>query len=1017
MSSFDKVVKLACKPKANPPKSKYLEPIIAATWSEEGAVGDVCKALAPRFREPNAIVVFKALIVLHTMMRSGATDNVLGFLCSHDVLRLRNVSAGNWEGYQAPQNLQHYAIYLDSRIRAFSELKHDAIRVQAENNRDMRNSHVVDDELGINVSKYKAKSERSKPASAGVSRSKTVMGRKLRVMTVEKGLLRETKAVHRMIDALVECRFYLDDLEDELTITALRMLVKDLLILFQAGNEGVINLLEHYFEMSHVDAEAALKIYKHFCKQTEKVVEFLGVARKLQNLLNVSIPNLKHAPVSLASALQEYLDDPNFEQNRIEYRANKEAVDKGIVKETDARRSKHEDKPSTSSSTPSNATTPSTSTNKNVIDFFAAIEEEQPTMFNPQTNSPNSAYFQQNQIANPFVQRQITGMPMQQPGMMPQQTGMPMQQPFVAPQQTGFNPFGMQQQQQPQQQLLQPQATGHRPFSSFLPDSHSQPPFNGLNPGMNGMTGSASMGAMPQQPQMTGMPSLQVNGSFPNGQQQLSNTAGVQLPQFPGTTLRANALTPQMTGSNPFRASSVLPQTTGFQAAPFGQQQQQPFQSRPSDRSNNWSAAAFPADAVLRRVVVWRGRAAAARGACATRVGAARCDEEREPASAAGEDAPDGDEESIWASRTAPTAGTEGADADGAGDGVREAAEWPAEWSTQQQQNGQNGPLQLQTTGFGASLFGSGSQTGGMGSSLFGGASQQQQQQAGAGSSGLGFNSSALGAGPTDMSSVASSFAKSDQSNGQNNNASSSLFSGASSLNPQNTSTTITTTTSASLFSHATGISSQPTGLTSQPTGASGGLRPQTTGFQSSLKPFKPSSSFGASLLESLPPIPGSSPATPAVTGSQPNGLANGQAGNGSSQFSMHTSSGSLGGSSSGPGSGATTGVGLRPQMTGGANPFRPQTMFALGGSGAPPMPSFNAGGLGSQPTGAFGGLNSQPTGAFGAMGSQPTGAFGGLSSQPTGFTAQSSFGQSLFGQQQNQQQQQQSNQPPTASL
>ena len=87
------------------------------------------------------------------------------------------------------------------------------------------------------------------------------MGRKLRSMTVEKGLLRETKVVHRMIDALVECRvcrkeisvvlvdrclllqFYLDDLEDELTITALRMLVKDLLILFQAGNEGVINVL------------------------------------------------------------------------------------------------------------------------------------------------------------------------------------------------------------------------------------------------------------------------------------------------------------------------------------------------------------------------------------------------------------------------------------------------------------------------------------------------------------------------------------------------------------------------------------------------------------------------------------------------------------------------------------------------------------------------------------------------------------------------------------------------------
>ncbi|KAI6106802.1 hypothetical protein EDD16DRAFT_155079 [Pisolithus croceorrhizus] len=56
MSSFDKVVKLACKPKAAPPKAKYLDPIIAATWSEDGAVYDVCKALIPRLREPNAIV-------------------------------------------------------------------------------------------------------------------------------------------------------------------------------------------------------------------------------------------------------------------------------------------------------------------------------------------------------------------------------------------------------------------------------------------------------------------------------------------------------------------------------------------------------------------------------------------------------------------------------------------------------------------------------------------------------------------------------------------------------------------------------------------------------------------------------------------------------------------------------------------------------------------------------------------------------------------------------------------------
>ncbi|KAJ7117519.1 hypothetical protein C8R44DRAFT_879087 [Mycena epipterygia] len=55
--------------------------------------------------------------------------------------------------------------------------------------------------------------------------------RRPQAMTVEKGLLRETRGVHRM---LIACRFYLDDLKDTLALTALRMPVKDLLIPFQA---------------------------------------------------------------------------------------------------------------------------------------------------------------------------------------------------------------------------------------------------------------------------------------------------------------------------------------------------------------------------------------------------------------------------------------------------------------------------------------------------------------------------------------------------------------------------------------------------------------------------------------------------------------------------------------------------------------------------------------------------------------------------------------------------------------
>lgn len=55
--------------------------------------------------------------------------------------------------------------------------------------------------------------------------------------------------------------------------------------------------------MSHADASTALKIYKTFCRDTEKVVAYFAVAKKLMNVLNVQIPNLKH--VSILSYLSQ----------------------------------------------------------------------------------------------------------------------------------------------------------------------------------------------------------------------------------------------------------------------------------------------------------------------------------------------------------------------------------------------------------------------------------------------------------------------------------------------------------------------------------------------------------------------------------------------------------------------------------------------------------------------------------------------------------------------------------------
>jgi hypothetical protein len=46
--------------------------------------------------------------------------------------------------------------------------------------------------------------------------------------------------------------------------------------------------------MVKTDAQEALSIYKAFVKQNDKVVDYLNTARRLKNVLDVPVPNLKH---------------------------------------------------------------------------------------------------------------------------------------------------------------------------------------------------------------------------------------------------------------------------------------------------------------------------------------------------------------------------------------------------------------------------------------------------------------------------------------------------------------------------------------------------------------------------------------------------------------------------------------------------------------------------------------------------------------------------------------------------
>lgn len=161
-------------------------------------------------------------------------------------------------------------------------------------------------------------------------------------------------------------QFYMDDLEDQLTTAALRMLVKDLLVLFQAVNEGVINVLGKRCgrasreRLSLLDSfRALLRDVVCRCRTSPRYLStFLqtsGICSRISrrgkkaskypqcthpkfktcNVANITYtmfhPHLfTQAPVSLVGSLEEYLNDPNFEQNRIEYKANKDAADRNL---------------------------------------------------------------------------------------------------------------------------------------------------------------------------------------------------------------------------------------------------------------------------------------------------------------------------------------------------------------------------------------------------------------------------------------------------------------------------------------------------------------------------------------------------------------------------------------------------------------------------------------------------------------------------------------------------------------
>ncbi|GAB1198857.1 hypothetical protein APSETT444_008187 [Aspergillus pseudonomiae] len=410
-----------------------------------------------------------------------------------------------------------------------------------------------------------------------------------------------------------------DEVENEITLTAFRLLTLDLLTLYSVMNEGTINVLEHYFEMSRPDSERALEIYKTFTQQTEEVVKFLGVARHFQAATRLEIPKLKHASTDLTRLLEDDLNDPDFDQRRREYLFRKGGKSGNPGPTLAPSNTAGAGNRSVSNPEPPRPhTQPAPQKKENpadLIDFFDSIDPQPPAQQNPM----QLPHLQQQTQAMQFQQ---TGFQPQQPAFYPQQTGfqqqaqpagfgqaIPVGDPFA---QQSTNPFGQQQAQQPQPlqptptgagfggYSAQPQTYGFQqnlapvPQNNLAPFPQQQQPMPGAqlqpqttNPFRQSMLLSTPTG--------TGVPATPLNRQSTNPfARRLSTANPPQLnasapPQQPPPQ-SAQPLQPQRTGTNPFARSSSVPpqQSQGLQPpAPA------PLRPNPTGSTNPFRQSAF----------------------------------------------------------------------------------------------------------------------------------------------------------------------------------------------------------------------------------------------------------------------------------------------------------------------------------------------------------------------------------------------------------------------------------------
>ncbi|XP_063710323.1 phosphatidylinositol-binding clathrin assembly protein LAP-like isoform X9 [Symsagittifera roscoffensis] len=265
------------------PKRKHLEDLLQYTHDPNVNVTDIIDLLLSRTHNQNWVVVYKSLVTLHHLMCYGHEKVIQNMASRTMELNLANYyDRKDMQGAQMSPFIQRYSKYLSAKAGSYRAMAFDFCNAK-----------------------------RGKEEG------------KLRNMEAHE-LLMALPTLSDHLDALLEfqrarkeaqdlCWARPSDLTNGIVVASFMLLFKDSIRLFASYNEGIINLLEKFFDMSSKkQCEQALNSYKKFLQQMENVGKFLKVAEKLlptkseYGIDKGDIPDLTSAPSSLLDALESH---------------------------------------------------------------------------------------------------------------------------------------------------------------------------------------------------------------------------------------------------------------------------------------------------------------------------------------------------------------------------------------------------------------------------------------------------------------------------------------------------------------------------------------------------------------------------------------------------------------------------------------------------------------------------------------------------------------------------------------